>query len=61
MRRETAEHDPNQPLDKGIKRAVWMSYNEILANRDRMRSDLVIKCIEHYQQGHRYPIDLVFK
>ena len=55
------EHDPEQVLDEGIERAVWMSYDDILASRDRMRSHLVIKCIEQYQQGHRYPIDLVFE
>ena len=53
--------DSEQALDEGIEQAVWMSYDDILANRDRMRSHLVIKCIEQYQQGHRYPIDLVFE
>ena len=47
-------------LDDGIEQAVWMSYEDILSSSDRMRSHLVIKCIEQYQQGHRYPIGLVF-
>jgi ADP-ribose pyrophosphatase YjhB (NUDIX family) len=54
-------HDTEQPLDDGIEQAVWMSYEEMLNNSDRMRSHLVIKCIEQYQQGHRYPIGLVFE
>ncbi len=55
------EHDPEHPLDKGIQQAVWMSYEDMLASSDRMRSHLVIKCIEQFQQGHRYPIELVFE
>ncbi|MCP3908476.1 MAG: NUDIX hydrolase [Oceanicoccus sp.] len=54
------EHDPQQTLDDGIQQAVWMSYEEMQANSERMRSHLVIQSIEQYQQGHRYPINLVF-
>ena len=57
---KAVEHDPTQALDDGIEQAIWMSYEDIIASSDRMRSHLVIKCIEQYQQGHRYPIDLVF-
>ena len=53
-------HDASQPLDEGIERAVWMSYEEMLANKERMRSQLVIKAVEHYQNGHRYPLDMIF-
>ncbi len=47
-------------LDDGIDRALWMSYQEILQNADRMRSPLVIKTIEQYLSGHRYPLDLIY-
>jgi ADP-ribose pyrophosphatase YjhB (NUDIX family) len=53
-------HDANQPLDDGIQRALWMTYEEILAAKDKLRSHLVIKSIEQYQQNHRYPLELVF-
>lgn len=55
------QHDPEQPLDDGIQQAVWMSYEEMLAASDRMRSHLVIKAVEQYQNGHTYPIELIFE
>lgn len=54
-------HNPNLKLDDGIERAVWMSYEEMLSNAARMRSPLVIKCVEQYQNGHRYPLELIFE
>lgn len=53
-------HDPRRVLDKGIERAVWMSYEEILAESDRMRSDLVIEVINRYRSGHRYPLTMIY-
>ncbi|WP_101757073.1 NUDIX hydrolase [Oceanicoccus sp. KOV_DT_Chl] len=53
-------HDAQQPLDEGIQQAVWMSYEEVLAVADRMRSPMVIRTIEQYLAGHRYPLDLVY-
>jgi 8-oxo-dGTP pyrophosphatase MutT (NUDIX family) len=53
-------HNPDQPLDTGIKRALWMSHNELLAAADNMRSPIVIKAVEQYINGHRYPLDMIF-
>ena len=58
---KVVSHDPNQPLDDGIHQAVWMSYEEILAATDRMRSPLVIRTIEQYLNGHRYPLELIYE
>ncbi|PHV12274.1 NUDIX hydrolase [Chitinimonas sp. BJB300] len=46
-------------LDKGIVRAVWLSYEEVLACRYRHRSPLVLQCIEDYRAGRRFPLDLI--
>ena len=54
------KHHPEQRLDDGIERTVWMSYDEMLANADKMRSPLVIKAVEQYRAGHRYPLDMVY-
>lgn len=35
-------------LDDGIVRAVWMSVDEICAAADRLRSPMVLRCIEDY-------------
>ena len=53
-------HNKSQKLDRGIERAVWMSYEEILAVSKRMRSPLVIRSIEQYLDGQRYPLEFIF-
>ena len=53
-------HDPARRLDDGIVRAVWMTLEEIRAERARMRSPMVPQVIEHYLAGHRYPLSMIF-
>ena len=48
-----------QELDDGVLRAVWLSPDEIKNERDRMRSPMVIRCIEDHLKGCRYPLDLL--
>lgn len=52
-------HNPEQILDTGILGAHWMSKQELEAKRDRMRSKLVIQCIEDFLAGKRYPLELL--
>jgi 8-oxo-dGTP pyrophosphatase MutT (NUDIX family) len=47
-------------LDVGILRAMWMSYEEIVATKDRHRSPLVLQCIDDYLAGQRAPLSLLF-
>jgi len=51
-------HHPDRALDRGILRAPWLTREEIAAT-GRMRSPLVLQCIDDYLAGHRYPADLV--
>ncbi len=53
------QHHPDSPLDTGIKRAVWMSYAELQKEQHRLRSPLVLKNIEKYLTGTRYPLSLI--
>lgn len=46
-------------LDDGIVRAVWLTYDEVLACQARHRSPLVLQCIDDYRAGRRFPLDLV--
>lgn len=57
---QAEQHHPDKALDDGILRALWLSYEEILAESDRMRSELVIEVIERYRNGHRYPLDMIY-
>jgi hypothetical protein len=56
---EAREHDPSRELDVGIARALWMSYDEIVARRADHRSPLVQRCIDDYRAGLRWPLDLL--
>lgn len=51
------DHDPHLPLDDGIQRAVWMSLEEIRQNTDRLRTPLVLSCINDYLAGNHIPMD----
>lgn len=52
-------HDPLQKLDVGILRAAWLTLDEIRALQPRHRSPLVMRCIEDYLAGKRFPLDLI--
>ncbi|MEN6586590.1 MAG: NUDIX hydrolase [Sulfuricella sp.] len=52
-------HDPQQSLDTGIIRAVWLTLDEMRATRSRHRSPLVLQCVEDYLAGRRFPLDLI--
>ena len=46
-------------LDAGMRRAVWMTPDEIRATADRHRSPLVWQCVSDCLAGRRFPLDLV--
>ena len=52
-------HDAQRPLDEGIIAAHWLTIDEIRALEDRHRSPLVLRCIEDWQAGKRFPLDLI--
>ena len=56
---EIAGHDAGRTLDTGILGARWIALDEIRASADRHRSPMVLRCIEDWQAGRRYPLELV--
>lgn len=52
-------HEPERALDDGILRAVWQTPEEIRALQARHRSPLVLRCVEDYLDGKRFPLELV--
>ena len=56
---DLGEHVPGQALDEGIVRTVWLTADEIRASTDRHRSPLLLRCMEDYLAGRRYPLELV--
>ncbi len=57
---EVGEPDPGRALDVGIVRALWMTPQEIRASAPRHRSPLLLRCLEDYLAGRRYPLELVY-
>ena len=58
---DLGEHESGRGLDKGIVRALWMSAGEIRASRARHRSPLVLRFVEDYLAGRRYPLDALIE
>lgn len=52
-------HDPDRALDAGILRALWMTRDELVQATDRLRSPMVLRCIDDYLAGHRHSLDLL--
>ncbi|MEN5268038.1 NUDIX hydrolase [Stenotrophomonas sepilia] len=52
-------HDPAQPLDTGIDRALWLTPAELQVAGERQRSPLVWEVVADYLGGQRHPLSLV--
>ena len=50
-------HDPQRPLDAGIVRALWLTRDEIAAERARLRSPMVLRCVDDWLSGQCMPLD----
>ena len=50
---------PERPLDDGILGARWMTRDELAAQPERWRSHLVLRCIDDYLKGERFPLALI--
>ena len=53
------KHFPDHSLDDGVLRAVWMSRKELEDNRSKLRSPMVLNCIDDYLAGKSYSLDLL--
>jgi ADP-ribose pyrophosphatase YjhB (NUDIX family) len=56
---EPRAHERTRPLDKGIVRALWLTYDEIAARRQMHRSPLVLRSLDDYRAGRRWPLGLI--
>lgn len=54
-----AVRDTGAELDQDVIGTRWMSYTELQQQQDRLRSPLVLRCIEDYLAGNRLPLDSV--
>ncbi|MDD2915707.1 MAG: NUDIX hydrolase [Gallionella sp.] len=56
---EITGHEPDRQLDTGILQAVWLAPDDIRAVQERHRSPLILRCVEDYLAGKRYPLELL--
>ena len=52
-------HDASRRLDDGIVRACWLDRGEIAARQAQLRSPMVLRGIDDYIAGRRFPLDAV--
>ncbi len=46
-------------LDEDILRTCWLSRQELFLQRGRLRSPMVLRCVDDYLAGRRYPLHLL--
>jgi len=56
---ECHHHHSEQALDEGIICAIWMTREELVAKKAQLRSPMVLRCIDDYLAGKRYPLDIL--
>jgi 8-oxo-dGTP pyrophosphatase MutT (NUDIX family) len=52
-------HERARPLDRGIVQALWLTYDEIAARRAMHRSPVVLRSLDDYRAGRRWPLGLI--
>ena len=52
--------EPGRPLDTGIVRTLWLTQQEVRDSARRHRSPLLLRCLDDYLAGKRYPLSLVY-
>lgn len=53
---DVLRHEPERELDRGIVAAHWLSRDQLLAQSSRLRSPLVLRCIDDYLAGCRHDL-----
>jgi 8-oxo-dGTP pyrophosphatase MutT (NUDIX family) len=56
---DVSTQDSSRRLDHGILHVHWMSREQLAASGGRLRSPLVLRCIDDYLAGHRHGLDVL--
>lgn len=54
-----SSQDADRTLDDGILQSLWLTRDQIVAKKNQHRSPMVLRCIDDYLAGTRYPTDIV--
>jgi 8-oxo-dGTP pyrophosphatase MutT (NUDIX family) len=52
-------HDESRILDTGIERVIWLSRDELILRTPQLRSPMVLRAVDDYLAGRRFPPDLI--
>lgn len=52
-------HDSARALDVGIIEAVWLTYEDLVARKDQLRSPMTLQIIDEYRAGRRFPLQVI--
>lgn len=53
------DFDSTLALDAGIVRTLWLTRTELLARTAQLRSPMVLRGVDDYLAGRRFPLELV--
>lgn len=53
------KHDPARAPDAGVRAVLWLTRTEILRRSGVLRSPMVLRSLDDYLAGRRYPLDLL--
>lgn len=56
---ESKFFDADRQLDDDIQRTIWMTKEELEAEKHRLRSPMVLACINDYLANRRFPLDFI--
>ena len=54
---ELGDRIADRALDTGIVRTLWLSPDELRESRSRHRSPLLLRCMDDYLAGQRFPLN----
>lgn len=54
-----SDHKPEQPLDTGIVTTHWLTRDQLMERELRLRSPLVLRCVDDYLSGARQALESV--
>ncbi|EPJ87438.1 MULTISPECIES: NUDIX hydrolase [Pseudomonas] len=52
-------HHPDYQLDDGIIGPLWLTRDQLQAEQDRWRSELVMRCVDDYLSGEHFSLSLL--
>jgi hypothetical protein len=55
---EALSLDEQAVIDTDIQEVVWLSAKEICQNNKQLRSGLVSNCLDDFEQGKIYPLEI---